>query len=169
MKINIKKLLDKTFWKFILVGIINTLFGSAVMFGFYNLLHCSYWLSSFANYFLGSILSYFLNKYFTFKYKEKGIIPILKFALNIAICYLIAYGIAKPVTAYILSGAKQVIQENIAMLIGMGLFIVVNYIGQRFFVFTKKQKTKSNDNVSQEQASEFNQQEENKEDHQNNQ
>ena len=26
-----RKLLDKTFWKFLLVGVINTLFGTAIM------------------------------------------------------------------------------------------------------------------------------------------
>ena len=38
-----RKIFDKTVWKFILVGIINTLFGMTIMFGLYNLLHCSYW------------------------------------------------------------------------------------------------------------------------------
>ena len=33
---------DKTFLRFILVGVVNTLFGTAIMFGFYNLLHLSY-------------------------------------------------------------------------------------------------------------------------------
>ena len=31
----IRKVLDITFWKFILVGIANTLFGTAIMFIFY--------------------------------------------------------------------------------------------------------------------------------------
>ena len=62
-----KKLIDKTLFKFILVGIANTIFGTAVMFAFYNILHLNYWISSMANYLFGSILSYFLNKTFTFK------------------------------------------------------------------------------------------------------
>ena len=65
----IKKLFDITFWKFILVGVINTLVGTAVMFGCYNLLHLSYWVSSAANYIVGSVVSYFLNKNFTFQNK----------------------------------------------------------------------------------------------------
>ena len=32
----VKKIFDLTFWKFILVGIANTLFGTAIMFLFYN-------------------------------------------------------------------------------------------------------------------------------------
>ena len=76
----LKKLLDKTFWKFILVGVINTLFGAGVMFLLYNVafknyheMNWAYWVSSAANYILGSILSFFLNKNFTFQNKEKGL------------------------------------------------------------------------------------------------
>ena len=72
-----EKLADKTLLKFILVGIINTLFGTLIMFGFYNILHLNYWISTAANYVFGSILSYFLNKYFTFKNREKGFKTIL--------------------------------------------------------------------------------------------
>lgn len=132
------RFLDKTFYKFILVGIVNTLFGTAVMFGFYNLLHASYWISSAANYLLGSILSYFLNKYFTFKNTEKGWKPIIRFTINIIVCYLVAYGIAKPTVAALLASQSQSIQENSAMLVGMGLFVCLNYIGQRFFCFCSK-------------------------------
>ena len=41
MKDKIKNILDITFWKFVLVGIVNTLVGTAVMFAAYNVLHLS--------------------------------------------------------------------------------------------------------------------------------
>ena len=44
MKEKIKNMLDITFWKFVLVGIVNTLVGTGVMFAAYNLLHLSYWV-----------------------------------------------------------------------------------------------------------------------------
>lgn len=128
-------ILDKTFIKFIIVGVINTIFGTAVMYGFYNLLHCNYWVSSAANYIFGSILSYFLNKYFTFNNTTKGLKPVIRFIINISICYLLAYGIAKPLVTAILSSASKNIQENIAMFAGMCIFVVLNYFGQRFFAF----------------------------------
>ena len=134
----LKKLLDKTFWKFILVGVANTLFGAAVMFLCYNLLHLGYWVSSAANYVFGSILSYFLNKYFTFRNKEKGAGVVLRFTVNITVCYLVAYGVAKPLAARVLSGMSGAVQENGAMLTGMCLFVVLNYLGQRFFAFREK-------------------------------
>ena len=136
----LKKLLDKTFCRFILVGIINTLFGAAIMFTFYNFFHLSYWFSSASNYFFGSILSYFLNKYYTFRYKERSWGVIGRFVLNILVCYLIAYGIAKPLALHLLSGSSVSIQENVAMLVGMVLFTLLNYLGQRFFAFKKTEE-----------------------------
>ncbi len=138
MKDFIKKFLDKTFWKFILVGVANTLFGTAIMFIFYNVFGLSYWISSASNYIFGSILSYFLNKYFTFQSKKQSPAEILKFIVSISICYLIAYGAAKPLIRLILSGFSTTIQDNIAMLAGMGIFVILNYISQRFFVFKEK-------------------------------
>ena len=77
------------------------------MFGLYNLASCSYWVSSAANYILTSILSFFLDKYFTFQNKERSWKQVAKFIINIAVCYVLAYGIAKPVVMYILSGAVR--------------------------------------------------------------
>jgi len=130
-----KKIFDKTVLRFALVGIINTLVGASIMFLCYNLLNLSYWFSSAANYVVGSIVSYFLNKYYTFKVKKRDIKYVVKFVVNIAVCYGIAYGIAKPLAVYLLSGASLRVQENVAMLVGMGFFVVLNYFGQRFFAF----------------------------------
>lgn len=136
----LKKIIDVTFLKFVIVGIINTLFGTGIMFVLYNCFNCSYWVSSAANYFFGSILSYFLNKYFTFKNREKSVAVVIRFVLNITICYLAAYGIAKPLVKMVLSSAEKTVQENISMLVGMGLFVILNYLGQRFFAFKVKEK-----------------------------
>lgn len=127
--------MDWTAVKFIFVGIINTVFGTAIMFGLYNLAGCSYWISSAANYFFGSILSFVLNKNFTFRNQDAIGKTAPKFVLNILVCYLLAYGIAKPLTLGLFSGFSQQLAENIAMLLGMVLFTVLNYIGQRFFAF----------------------------------
>lgn len=140
MKSFIAKFFDITFWKFILVGVANTIVGTGIMFVFYNVLHFNYWISSASNYIFGSILSYFLNRIFTFKNKDNTASTLPRFIISISLCYLLAYGIAKPVAAALLSGFAQNIQENIAMLVGMCLFVALNYIGQRFFVFSKKKE-----------------------------
>lgn len=137
MKDMITKMQNSSVSRFIIVGIINTLVGTALMFGLYNLAGCSYWVSSALNYGLTSILSFFLNKYYTFKHRGDILGSAIRFAINIALCYLLAYGIAKPLTLYLVQGS-QVLQENIAMCVGMVLFVVLNYSGQRLFAFRKK-------------------------------
>ena len=133
-----KKLVDSTIFKFLLVGIFNTLVGCGTMFLLYNLANCSYWFSSAANYVVGSIVSFFLNKYFTFKNYEQSWKQIVKFAINVAVCYLIAYGAAKPIVFNILRGQSIIMQENVAMFTGMCLYTGLNYFGQRFFAFREE-------------------------------
>ena len=124
-----------TFTKFVMVGVINTIIDTTIMFVLYNVAHMSYWVSSASNYFFGSIISYFLNKHFTFRFQEKGWHSLGRFIITILICYLLAYGIAKPIMKWILSDYSVTIQENISMLLGMCLFVAFNYIGQRFYAF----------------------------------
>ena len=107
------------------------------MFLLYNWAHCSYWVSSAANYLLGGIVSFFLNKYFTFRKKEWSWQQVVRFALNVAVCWLLAYGLAKPLVMHLLEGRTQWLQENAAMLVGMCLYTALNYLGQRFFAFRK--------------------------------
>ena len=138
LRSNIKLFTDKIFMKFVMVGIINTLVGTTIRFVFYNVFHLNYWISSASNYIIGSLVSYLLNKNFTFRFREKGYYSLLRFIINILTCYLLAYGIAKPIMHWILSDFNKTIQENISMLLGMCLFVVFNYLGQRFFAFRKK-------------------------------
>ena len=136
MKMRIKApLFDKVFLKFIFVGIVNTLAGSAIMFILYNIAGVGYWFSSAANYVVGSILSFFMNKYFTFSVRHWSAFMVFAFIVNIAVCYVIAYGIAKPAMNYLLRSSPLTIRENAALFTGMCLFTGINYLGQRFVVF----------------------------------
>lgn len=133
-----KKVIDWVTIKFLIVGVINTLVGTSVMFVCYNIFHTGYWAASALNYIIGSIVSFFLNKYFTFKSRKKSVAEVVRFILNITVCYILAYGIAKPCVHYVLSGYSLTVRDNAAMLAGMCLFVGLNYIGQRFIVFRQK-------------------------------
>ena len=127
---------DRQFFRFLLVGVINTLVGTSVMFALYNIAGAGYWLSSACNYLVGGAVSYFLNKYFTFSQKKRSIRYIVKFIANTVICYLLAYGIAKPMVLSVFAdfGSLSVL-ENLAMLVGMCIYTLLGYFGQRYFVF----------------------------------
>lgn len=134
-----KKFFDPSMLRFLLVGVVNTLVGAGIMFLLYNLAGCSYWFSSAANYIVGGVVSYFLNKYYTFKNTERSWKQVLRFALNVAVCWLLAYGIAKPLALRLLAGFDEKLQTNAAMLAGLCLYTALNYLGQRFFAFRAKE------------------------------
>ena len=117
---------------------LNTIIGAGTMFLLYNLAHVSYWMSSAANYVVGGIVSFFLNKYFTFESKEWSWSQVWKFVLNVTVCYILGYGLAKPLALKALAGQSLKVQENVAMLVGMCLYTGFNYLGQKFFAFKKK-------------------------------
>ena len=131
------KNLNKEFIRFVLVGIINTIFGTTIMFVLYNVFHVDYWRSSGINYFLSSILSFFLNKYFTFVVTFWNIYMIFAFFINIIICYIIAYSLAKQLIHCMLYNYTVSVRDNISMIFGLCLFTVLNYFGQKYLVFRK--------------------------------
>ncbi len=133
-----QKIIDETTIKFIFVGVVNTIIGTTIMFVSYNIFSLSYWISTALNYVIGSIFSFFLNKFFTFKNTEKSFSQVLRFICTIVFSYVIAYGFAKSCVSYFLSTQSLFIQENISMLVGMIVFTVINYFGQKFFTFFKK-------------------------------
>lgn len=136
----LKKIFSLEQSRFVLVGIMNTVIGTSVMFIAYNFLGLGYWVSSALNYIIGSVFSYFANKYFTFKSENKSGKEIVRFVLNIVLCYFVAYGVAKPIINIFLGNLNLSISilEQLGMILGMCIFIVVNFLGQKFFVFTNK-------------------------------
>ena len=78
------------------------------------------------------------HKYFTFQNKSKSMKTVVKFVINITVCYLVAYGVAKPLAMWAFSSFDKGIQDNIAMLAGSVFFVGLNYIGQRFWAFKEE-------------------------------
>lgn len=138
-----KKIWAMSFIRFAITGVFNTIIGTTVMFICYNWLNLGYWISSAMNYIIGSIFSYFANKYFTFRSNSKSWQEIIRFVLNISLCYITAYGVAIRVVQYFIVQIIELNMENamveqIAMVNGMVLFVILNYLGQKIFVFKNK-------------------------------
>ena len=146
----LKQFFDIKFWKFLLVGVLNTLVGEGVVL---LLLHAFGWknmswgagAAAFAGVVVGSVVSYFLNKYFTFKNTEKGWKPVLRFVVNIAVCMLIRVVVAtlvsegcKAANLSMLGMSVNDFAANMSWVVGMCVFVACNYIGQRFFAFKEK-------------------------------
>ncbi|MEG0145739.1 MAG: GtrA family protein [Clostridia bacterium] len=128
---------------FLAIGVGNTLLSQLIM----QLIYAwgGYWLSSAIAFALTSVISYILNKRFSFENKDSVKDTAWRFALVIGACYVLAYLIAQPATAWGLGllGAKwpaigALPVERIALLTGQVLFTGMNYLGQRFFAFRQK-------------------------------
>lgn len=137
----IKKIFTMEQSRFIIVGVLNTIIGLLVMMTAYNIFHLGYWISSALEYIIGSTFSYFANKHFTFhaEYKSKG--EVIRFTVNIVLCYFLSYSIAKPVIQWLLNDFSLSVSflEQVSLFFGTGIFMVFNYFGQKFFVFRKKE------------------------------
>lgn len=128
------KLLDASILKFLLVGVGNTLLSAVLMILLEGL---GYWPSTAIAYVAGAVMSFFLNRKFTFQSEAEMGRSAIKFAINVAVCYVLAYSIAQPLGSMILGamGVKDVWLERLTKLGGMGLYTILNYFGQRFFAF----------------------------------
>ena len=133
-----RRLIDGSIPKFLLVGVGNTLLSMVLMFLLEGL---GYWPSTAIAYVAGAVMSFFLNRRFTFHSEETLGRSAVKFALNVAVCYVAAYALAQPAAGWVLgrTGLSPLWQERLTKLGGMGLYTVLNYFGQRFFAFRRGQ------------------------------
>ena len=146
----LKSFFDIKFLKFLLVGVLNTLIGEGIVLlltqpvGWENFS----WgpgAAAFVGTVIGSIVSYFLNKYFTFKNKEKGLKPALRFTINIAACLLIRVLVATGVSELCKATGFTMFNMDVntfagylSWAVGACVFVACNYVGQRFFAFKEK-------------------------------
>ena len=132
-----KRLFDVSMLKFLLVGVGNTLLSMVLMFALEDL---GYWPSTAIAYVAGAVMSFFLNKRFTFHSDEVLWKAAVKFAVNVAVCYVVGYGLARLVMGALspLNPLPAIWWERLSKLVGMGLYTVFNYFGQRFFAFRRR-------------------------------
>ena len=82
------RLIDSSIPKFLLVGVGNTLLSMFLMFLLEGL---GYWPSTAIAYVAGAVMSFFLNRHFTFHSQEKLGRSAVKFAVNVAVCYVVGW------------------------------------------------------------------------------
>ena len=133
------RLIDKSIPKFLLVGVGNTLLSMVLMFLLEGL---GYWPSTDIAYLAGAVMSFFLNRHFTFQSQETLLRSAVKFTVNVAVCYVAAYALAQPLAEWVLgkTAISQLWQERLTKLGGMCLYTILNYFGQRFFAFRRRQE-----------------------------
>lgn len=152
MKDFLKKFFDIKFWKFLLVGVINTLVGEGTILllqilGFWRGQWWEAGLEAVIGTIIGSVVSFFLNKYFTFKNKEKSWQQVFRFTVNICACLLIRVVFAtvtlwacKAMSISMFGMTVDDFAGKMAWAVGACVFVACNYVGQRFFAFKEKEE-----------------------------
>ncbi|WP_330218423.1 GtrA family protein [Sporosarcina globispora] len=129
-----------TFIRFLLVGTVNTFVGLSMIFMLLDLAELSYWTATFLGNGTGAAVSYFLNRTFTFRSGASIQSSAVRFIFILFLCYILSYSIsglaAEFIQAFTLLG-HDVSPEELAVLLGAGIYTLTNYIGQKYLVFTK--------------------------------
>ncbi|WP_223837241.1 GtrA family protein [Paenibacillus oceani] len=131
-------LVDRTFLRFLLVGVLNTIVGLSSIAFFLNVVHAGYWASTFLGNTIGAVVSYFLNKRFTFRSNTSIRSSLWKYFLITFICYGLSYGAGLAggrLLAAVFPGFSAKLLENLSALFGTGLYTIMNYLGHKIFTF----------------------------------
>lgn len=123
--------------RFLLVGVVNTFIGLALMFFLLNVAGLSYWVSTFTGNAIGACVSFLLNRTFTFRSNVSFKKGLPRFFVIIFSCYFSAYFCSEKLVKllsqfYLLS---PFMEKNASILIGSTLYTIANYLGQKYFVF----------------------------------
>ena len=135
-------LLEPSLRWFLLIGLGNTVLSLAIQLGLYSWAHLGYWPSSALAFLIASISSFYFNRRYSFHSRGAVGRDALRFAVNIAVCYFLAYGAAQPLAQWLIPrlGWDWLIrwQGQITLIGGNGLFTCLNYFGQRCFAFRER-------------------------------
>ena len=132
-----RHLFDVTFRRYTLIGVLNMLVCTGIMYLLYNLMRLESWFCAMVNHALGGVIGYYFNKRYVFRVQRHTPRTLALFVLNLSLCYLLAYGAALPGAARLMAHWPQVWQDNLGMGIGAAVFAALNYFGQRYVVFRR--------------------------------
>lgn len=145
----VKRMVDRAFVLYLIVGVLNFIVCTALMFFLFNACGFSEHLAPLFNYGLGSLIWFLGCKYIIFPGCKTSFQQILRFTLEVAVCYVISYYLIAPyaapfvlrsetVYAWFTFGGGAKVTANCEMAIGALAYALLNYFGQRYFVFTDR-------------------------------
>lgn len=145
----VKKMVDRTLVLYLIVGVLNFIFCTALMFFLFNVCGVSEHVAPIINYGLGSLIWYLGCEYIVFPGHPHTMQLVIRFAVEVVICYVISYYmIAQPLAGWALQydtvydmftfGGGAKVEANCEMAIGALVYAILNYFGQRFFVFNER-------------------------------
>lgn len=157
-----KRMMDKTLLIYVIVGVVNFILCSSLMFLLYNRFHVSEHIAPIVNYGLGSTIWYFSCRFLIFRGQPTSAQHLLRFLIEVVVCYLVSYYVIAPlvsmlilqwekVLAFFSFGGVHKIEGNCSMTVGMIAYSVLNYFGQRYFVFSQRFEYRRKKNKDEEE------------------
>ena len=147
----IRKLFDRTLVLYLVIGVLNFIFCTALMFFLFNVCGFSEHIAPLVNYGLGSLIWYLSCRYILFPTHRTTLRQLLRFVIDVLVCYLLSYYVVAPllgsamlrsagVRAFFSFGgdSQEMISGNCEMTIGSFAYALLNYFGQRYFVFSDR-------------------------------
>lgn len=117
------------FARFIVVGVFNTLYGFAIIFG------CMYWLglsayvSNVIGYACGLITSYVLNRAFTFQSRTRGPSEAIRFLAVFGVAYLANLGLLYACVQWL------EMNEGLSQIVAGVAYVGVSFLLNKYYVF----------------------------------
>ena len=144
-----KKYFDKTLLIYMALGLVNFLVCTGVMLLVYNYGNTSQEIAFLVYYSLSSTVSLILNRFVTFRDQHPGVSWPWKFILCVIVCYILTKVFFKDVLDLVLlSPSVQFrllrllpnadivhLENNISLVSSSLAYCILNYFGQRYFVF----------------------------------
>ncbi|MFC0271385.1 GtrA family protein [Metabacillus herbersteinensis] len=124
---------------FLVVGIVNTLIGLFTVFLLMNVFGCSYWISTLVGIVVGGLVSFFLNRLVTFHSKAAIHKVFFSFILLICFCYICSFSSGELIASLIYSHIYYIglDEKNLAVIVGSGIYTILNYLGQKYIIFPR--------------------------------
>ena len=145
----IRRMVDRTFWIYLVVGVSNFIFCTCLMFLLFNACGVNEHVAPLINYGLGSIIWFLGCKYVIFPGVKTSPQQCIRFAIEVLVCYGVSYYLIAPMVAKFLldhediysfftfgGGAK--VTANCEMAVCAIVYALLNYFGQRYFVFSDR-------------------------------
>lgn len=145
----LKRMVDRTFCIYLIVGISNYIFCTCLMFFLFNAWGVNEHIAPLINYGLGSLLWLLGCKYLIFPGAKSSVQQYLRFGVEVLLCYGISYYIfAPPIARFLLAhdgiydfftfGGGPRVTANCEMAVCSLMYSLLNYFGQRYFVFSDR-------------------------------
>jgi len=117
------------FFKFGIVGILNTLITAFVIWLLLKVFHCSNYVSNIIGYLAGLINSFIWNRKWTFESHGKISVTVFKFIITFVISYLLQLGGLHLLLQY------TAIDNYVCQLIAMVIYTIINFLLNKYYTF----------------------------------